>query len=59
MDQEQITILVLDQEYKIKCPIEEINSFNGNRYTLIEGDSIHWLLQQSNRKNKYRFIIYI
>ena len=41
------------QEYKIKGPIEEINSFNGNRYTLIEGDSIHWLLQQSNSKNKY------
>ena len=41
------------QEYRIKGPIEEINSFNGNRFTLIKGDSIHWLLQQSTSKNKY------
>ena len=41
------------QDYKIKGPIEEIISFYGNRYTVVRGDSIHWLLQQSEKRNKY------
>ena len=41
------------QDYKIKAPIEEIISFYGNRYTVVRGDSIHWLLQQSEKRNKY------
>ena len=28
-------------------------SFYGNTYTIIQGDSIHWILQQSIMKNKY------
>ena len=41
------------EDYKINGPIEEIISYYGNRYTLIRGDSIHWLLQQSEKRNKY------
>lgn len=41
------------QDYMINGPIEDIISFYGNRYTVIRGDSIHWLLQQSEKKNKY------
>ncbi|MBT4834575.1 MAG: hypothetical protein HOJ26_00750 [Cryomorphaceae bacterium] len=41
------------QDYKINGPIEEIISYYGNRYTVVRGDSIHWLLQQSNKRNKY------
>ena len=41
------------QDYKINGPIEEIISYYGNRYTVVRGDSIHWLLQQSDKRNKY------
>mgnify|MGYP000235513449 CR=1 FL=1 len=41
------------QDYKINGPIEEIISYYGNRYTVIKGDSIHWLLQQSDKRNKH------
>lgn len=41
------------QDYKIDGPIEDIISFYGNRYTVVRGDSIHWLLQQSDKRNKY------
>jgi len=41
------------QDYKINGPLEEIKSFYGNTYTIIKGDSIHWILQQSIMKNKY------
>ena len=41
------------QDFSIKGSIEEIISFYGNRYTVIRGDSIHWLLQQSEKRNKY------
>ncbi len=41
------------QDYKINGPLEEINSFSRNTFTLIKGDSIHWILQQSTKKNKY------
>ena len=42
------------QDYEIKGEIEDILSHYGNRYTVIKGDSIHWLLEQSENKNKYR-----
>ena len=42
------------QDYVIKGEIEDILSHYGNRYTVIKGDSIHWLLEQSENKNKYR-----
>jgi len=41
------------EDYKINGPIEEIISYYGNRYTVIRGDSIHWLLQQSDKRNKH------
>ena len=41
------------QDYKINGPIEDIISYYGNRYTIVRGDSIHWLLQQSEKRNKY------
>ena len=41
------------QDFKINGPIEEIISYYGNRYTVIRGDSIHWLLQQSDKRNKH------
>jgi hypothetical protein len=41
------------KEYSIKGPIEDIISFYGNRYTVIMGDSIHWLLGQSDKRNKH------
>lgn len=41
------------QEFKINGSLEDILSHYGNRFTIIKGDSIHWLLQQSERKNKY------
>ena len=41
------------QEFRINGPIEDILSHYGNRYTVIKGDSIHWLLQQSKKRNKY------
>ncbi|MDA9192679.1 hypothetical protein N9O27_00610 [Flavobacteriaceae bacterium] len=41
------------QDYKINGPLEEVKSFYGNTYTIIKGDSIHWILQQSIMKNKY------
>ena len=41
------------QDFVINGPIEDIISFYGNRYTVIRGDSIHWLLQQSEKRNKY------
>ena len=41
------------QDYKVNGPIEEIISYYGNRYTVVKGDSIHWLLQQSDKRNKY------
>lgn len=41
------------QDLKINGPIEEFISHYGNRYTVVKGDSIHWLLQQSDKRNKY------
>ena len=41
------------QDYSINGPIEDIISYYGNRYTVVRGDSIHWLLQQSEKRNKY------
>ena len=41
------------QEYEIKGPLQEVTSFYGNIFTVIKGDSIHWILQQSEKKNKY------
>ena len=41
------------QDLRINGPIEEFISYFGNRYTVVRGDSIHWLLQQSEKKNKY------
>ena len=41
------------QDYRINGPIEDIISYYGNRYTVIRGDSVHWLLQQSEKRNKY------
>ena len=41
------------QDLKINGPIEEFISHYGNRYTVVKGDSIHWLLQQSDQRNKY------
>ena len=41
------------QDYKIDGPLEEVKSFYGNTYTIIKGDNIHWILQQSTMKNKY------
>tara|TARA_B100000989_G_C19482514_1_gene445825 strand:+ start:267 stop:1079 length:813 start_codon:yes stop_codon:yes gene_type:complete len=41
-------------KYRINGPIEEIESFYRNKFTLVKGDSIHWMLGQSeNKKNKY------
>ena len=42
------------QDHEIEGEIEDILSHYGNRYTVIKGDSIHWLLEQSDNKNKYR-----
>ena len=39
------------QDYRIDGPIEDIISYYGNRYTVIRGDSVHWLLQQSEKRN--------
>ena len=39
------------QDYRINGPIEDIISYYGNRYTVIRGDSVHWLLQQSEKRN--------
>ena len=41
------------QEYEIKGPLQEVTSLYGNIFTIIKGDSIHWGLQQSEKKNKY------
>ena len=41
------------QDLNINGPIEEFISHYGNRYTVVKGDSIHWLLQQSDKRNKY------
>ena len=41
------------QNFRINGPVEDVISFYGNRYTVIRGDSIHWLLQQSEKRNKY------
>ena len=41
------------QDYKINGPLEVVKSFYGNTYTIIKGDSIHWILQQSIMKNKH------
>ena len=41
------------QEYEIKGPLQEVTSLYGNIFTIIKGDSIHWVLQQSEKKNKY------
>ena len=41
------------QDYKIKGPLQEVISLYGNAFTLIKGDSIHWVLGQSEKKNKY------
>lgn len=41
------------QDFRINGPIEEYISFYGNRFTIIRGDSIHWMLQQSEKRNKY------
>ena len=40
-------------DYKINGPIEEIRTFYGKMFTVIKGDSIHWVLEQSSKKNKY------
>ena len=42
------------QDFRINGTIEDIISYYGNRYTVIRGDSIHWLLQQSEKRNKYQ-----
>ena len=39
------------EDYKISGPIEEIESFYRNKFTLIKGDSIHWMLGQSDDNN--------
>lgn len=41
------------QDYEIKGPLQEVISLYGNAFTLIKGDSIHWVLGQSEKKNKY------
>ena len=41
------------QDYEIKGPLQEVISLYGNVFTLIKGDSIHWVLGQSEEKNKY------
>ena len=41
------------QEFEINGPLEDILSHYGNKFTIIKGDSIHWLLQQSETRNKY------
>ena len=38
------------QEYEIKGPLQEVTSFYGNIFTVIKGDSIHWILQQSEKR---------
>lgn len=40
-------------EYEINGPVEEIVSFYGNKFTIIKGDSIHWVLGQSKTRNKF------
>ncbi len=47
------------QEYEIKGPLQEVTSFYGNIFTVIKGDSIHWILQQSEKKNKYSSFLII
>lgn len=41
------------QDYKIEGKLEEVKSFYGNVFTIIKGDSIHWLLEQSNSRKEY------
>ncbi len=40
-------------DYRIQGPLEEVRTFYGKMFTLIKGDSIHWVLEQSSKKNKY------
>jgi len=41
------------QDYKIEGKLEEVKSFYGNVFTIIKGDSIHWILEQNNNRKEY------